>query len=132
MASIVNGAQIVMENGLCQIIKDGKIALSAKEQGGVFQVMTASVTKPEKENNTLNDYHRRCGHTNFKTIRLMSKTSILPRIEERRGQTNEVCQTCLKGKMTRTAIPKFSDTKTREPGELVYSDLCGLMRTRSI
>jgi hypothetical protein len=77
MASAVNGARIVMENGLCQIIKDNKIALSAKKQGGVFAIMAVLVIEPEEENNTLIDYHRRCSHTNLKTIRLMSRTCIL-------------------------------------------------------
>lgn len=75
---------------------------------------------------------RRWGHTNFKTIWLMSRTGILPPIKEQRGQTDEVCQICFKDKMTRTATPKFSDTKTQELGELVYNDLCGSMRTCSI
>jgi hypothetical protein len=132
IASAVNGAKIVMENGFCQIIKNGKIALSAKKRGGVFRVMAASATEPETKKNSFKDYHRRCGHASPRIIRLMSKTGILPPIKERQGQTSKVCQTCLKGKMTRTAIPKLSDTKTQEPGDLIHIDLCGPMRTRSI
>lgn len=36
MASIVNEAKIVIQNGLCKIIKDGKVALSVKKWGGVI------------------------------------------------------------------------------------------------
>jgi hypothetical protein len=131
-ASAINGAKIVMENGFCQIIKNGKIALSAKKRGGVFRVMAASAIESKTKKKSFKDYHRRCGHANPRIIRVMSKIAILPPIEERQGQTSKVCQTCLKGKMTRTAIPKPSNTKTRESGNLIHSDLCGPMRTRSI
>lgn len=47
MASAISGAKIVIENGLCQVMNDGKIALNAKKQRRVFRVMVASVTEPE-------------------------------------------------------------------------------------
>lgn len=94
--------------------------------------MDASITKLEEEKSTLKDFHRRCSNTNLKTIRLMSRTKILPPIEERQGQTNKVCQICFKGKIIRTAIPKLSDSKTQERDKLIYSDLCGPIRTQSI
>lgn len=36
MASTVSGAKIVMENGSCQVMKDGEIVLIAKKGGGIF------------------------------------------------------------------------------------------------
>ena len=35
------------------------------------------------------------------------------------------CECCIKAKMTRTPIPKVSDTKTTEILELLHTDLCG-------
>jgi hypothetical protein len=58
MASVVSGAKVVMENGLCQVIKDERVALSAKKQGGVFRAMAASVTELEKGGNDLVDYRQ--------------------------------------------------------------------------
>jgi hypothetical protein len=57
MASVVSGAKIVMENGFCQVMKDGKVGLSAKKRGDVFWVMAASVPESEKGGNNLVDYH---------------------------------------------------------------------------
>lgn len=57
MASALSGAKIVMENGLCQVMKDERVALSAKKQKEVFRVMAALVTELEKEGNNLVDYH---------------------------------------------------------------------------
>lgn len=57
MASAINGAKILMENNLCQVIKDGRIALSAKKQGGVFWIMAATVSELERKDNVLVNYY---------------------------------------------------------------------------
>lgn len=36
MASTVNGAKVIIENGLCQVIKDKRVAFNTKKRGGVF------------------------------------------------------------------------------------------------
>lgn len=113
-------------------MKDRKVALSAKKQGGVSQMMAMAVTKLEDKRSTLVDHHQQYRHTNLTTIWFMRKTGILPPIEERQDLTDNICQTCLKGKMTTTAIPKLSNTKLRKSGELVHTNLCGPMRTGSI
>jgi hypothetical protein len=119
MASAIKRGRIMMDNGSSQVMKDGKVALSAKKWGGIFQVMVASVTQPKEEDNAFVNYHRQCGHMNFKTIRLMSKTSILPPMKEQWDQTDNVYQMDIKGKMTITGILKLSTTKTRKPSKLV-------------
>lgn len=113
-------------------MNNGRVALNAKKRGGVFWVMVVLVIKLKGEGNVLIDYYRRWGYTNYRTILLMCKTDILPPIKERRDHVNNICQTCLKRKMTRTIIPRQSDTETREPRELVLSNLCKPMKTRSI
>lgn len=79
------------ENGLCQVMKDRRVALSAKKRGGVFWVMTELVTGSEKRGNDLVDYHPRCGHTNYRVIQLMSMINIMPPIEEERDHVDDVC-----------------------------------------
>lgn len=131
IASAISGNKIVMENGLCQVMKNGRFALSAKKKG-IFWIMATLVTEPEGEGNVLVDYNCRCRHTDYRTIYLMCKTGILPSIKEQRDHTNNFCHACLKGKMTRTVIPKLSNLKTRKQGESIHSNLCGPMKTRSI
>lgn len=43
MASTINGAKIIIKNDLCQEIKDGRVALSAKKHG-VFWLMAATIS----------------------------------------------------------------------------------------
>lgn len=57
IASRVNGAKIIIENGLCQVMKNNRVALNAKKWGGVFQVMAALIIEPEEERNVIVNYH---------------------------------------------------------------------------
>jgi hypothetical protein len=130
-ASAMIGVKIVMENGECKVMKLGRVALTARKRGGVFRVVAATACE-EHEEGEIVDFHRRCGHTNFKTIVMMSKSGILPPIKGQRTSPDAPCQTCMKGKMTRAPIPKKSMSKSEDAGDLIHSDLCGPMRTRSI
>jgi hypothetical protein len=133
MASAINGVKIVMENGLCHVMKGGEVALSAKKHGGVFRVMAAMATDEQLgKGGDLIDYHRRCGHMNFRTILQMGKMGILPPIREQAELSDSDCQTCMKDKMIRAVIPEQSSGKRKEAGQLIHSDLCGPMRTRSL
>lgn len=57
MALPITEAKTIIENGLCHVIKNDRLALSAKKRRGVFWIMVALVTKPEEEENVLIDYH---------------------------------------------------------------------------
>jgi len=48
------------------------------------------------------------------------------------GKVNRKCEACVQGKMHRIPFPKKSDKKTRQPLELVHSDLCEPMNVGSI
>lgn len=86
----------------------------------------------EQEEGEFIDYYRWCKHTNLKTILFMSKTKILFYIKERQDSIDDSYQTCIKGKMTKTAIPKRSHTGTHKPSEWIFSNLCNPMQTCSI
>lgn len=55
MASKVNGAKIIMENGLYQVMKNKKVALSAKKTGR--DDLGNGRIGPKGEENVLVDYH---------------------------------------------------------------------------
>jgi len=125
------GVRVVMEDGACKIFQANQEVIAANRDGGVFRVM--AVAAQEHADGDIVDLHRRCGHTNFRTINLMSQLGILPRIETFGGDPlTKACELCLKGKMTRTVIPKTGRKRKSEPGDVIHSDLCGPMRTRSI
>ena len=52
----------------------------------------------------------------------------LPRIDP---ETVEQCETCIKGKQTRTSFKSKNEVSTKKPLELLHMDLCGPMKTLS-
>ena len=127
------GVKVVMEDGACRVTRDGKEAIIARNHGGIFRIAAATAhTKPTAADASVMNLHRRCGHVNFRTIGLMSKMGILPQVEIDEATTGTQCETCLKGKMTRTAIPTKATEKVTQLGDIIHSDLCGPMRTRSL
>lgn len=69
-------------------------------------------------------WHLRLGHLNFDGLRLLSKKKMLkwlPSIDH----PNEVCESCVLGKHTRTNFTRQSSWRARKPLELVHTDICG-------
>ena len=139
VAASTHDTEVIIKDEICKILQGGKEAIRAKKQHGVFRIQAsaAQVQSPPEQNRKLNlmDLHRKCGHTNFATIGLMIKQGILPKVTSKDDglrKSGDSCSVCLKGKMTRTIIPKKAQKRQTSPGELIHSDLCGPMRTQSI
>ncbi|UYV68602.1 hypothetical protein LAZ67_6000178 [Cordylochernes scorpioides] len=76
-------------------------------------------------------WHSRFGHLNLQDLKKLKMQNIvygLPNFDVK----NFNCEVCLKGKQTRLPFQKESFTRSREPLELVHTDICGPMRTKSL
>ena len=76
VASAKAGVKVVLENDTCKVRSKEKVAMTAGKHGGMFRITAATATEERK--GAIVDYHRRCGHTNYKTIAAMIKMGILP------------------------------------------------------
>ncbi|TQD85937.1 hypothetical protein C1H46_028483 [Malus baccata] len=71
-------------------------------------------------------WHRRFGHLNYDSLRLLQERSIvygLPYLKE----YNQVCEGCATGKAHREAFSKEQKWRAKLPLELVHTDVCGPM-----
>ncbi|KAI3669699.1 hypothetical protein L6452_41042 [Arctium lappa] len=69
-------------------------------------------------------WHARLGHLNFDSIKQMTQKKLvegIPNISHK----NQVCNACLLGKHSRAPFPNQTNTKSIEPLNLVFGDLCG-------
>ena len=130
MVGSKKGAKVVIENGICKVMIGNEVAIVAVRQDGVFRVHAKSAGAIDAEADIL-ELHRRCGHASFSTVLTMSKQGILPPVR-RDANVEPFCEICLQGKMTRTEIPKKSRKLSSRPGDLIHTDVCGPMRTRSL
>ena len=135
------GAEIVFTKNRCKISVKGRTLFNVPRENGVFRLRlgatsAAAMRNPESAMaafgaRSSKELHRRYGHINGDTRALMSKAGIIAKMADT-ADPRRACEVCLKGKMTRTAIPKVSTRQPTDPGALVHNDLCGPMRTPSI
>ena len=74
--------------------------------------------------------HRRMGHMNFDNLVKFSKKGAVRNFPKIIKPPNRVCRHCLHGKQTRT-IFKVKEHTTSHPLEIIHTDLCGPIRTKS-
>ena len=76
-------------------------------------------------------WHKRLGHYHLQGMRRMMQYGAvrgLPNIPI----TNSPCSSCISGKQSRKSIPKTKSTMSTSLLQLVYSDVAGLFRVRSL
>ena len=116
-----------------QIHHNGKIVMSVRRTNGMFRFFAKDLQQTESAVAMVSivDLHRRCGHSNYTTVKNMINDGILTRPNEK-TKIPETCVVCSKGKMTRSRVPKHGSNVKRQIGELIHGDICGPMRTRSL
>lgn len=79
--------------------------------------------------NCIHQWHRRLGHRDPEAIRKMCNEKLVEGLNIVGCGIKEICESCVKGKMTRLSFPRQSMTKSTAPLELIHSDVCGPMQT---
>lgn len=80
----------------------------------------------EHKSNCIHQWHRTLRHRNQEAIMKMYKERLVENMEIVDCGIKEMCNTCMKGKLTRLPFPKKSFTKSLAPLELIHSDVCSL------
>jgi hypothetical protein len=92
-------------------------------------VPTANLTTAKPTNVTL--WHERLGHlsmNNIKKLEGMVKGISL----DHKCDTEKICKGCMEGKQHRLPFPQATTNKTSELLQIVHSDVCGPMQTKSL
>jgi transposase InsO family protein len=76
-------------------------------------------------------WHRRLGHINFDNLVKISKLGVVRNLPKIIKPSNSICKHRQLGKQTRTSF-KTKEHSSSKPLELVHTDLCGPMRTKSL
>lgn len=77
----------------------------------------------------IHELHRKMGHRDPAAIRKMISDGSIENIEIIECGIKEVCDVCMKGKMSRLPFPKKSMNESSAVLDLIHTDVCGPMRT---
>lgn len=126
---INNGCEVKFERD--QIYQNNKLILTALHCNNMYilnNVSEAPALLSTTDERDINLWHLRMGHLNFSDLQKI--TDSVEGVElSKKG--NQVCTTCLEGKMSRQPF-KNTGTRASELLQLIHSDLCGPMETSSI
>lgn len=94
------------------------------------QVSAANNARGAPPRNSLEDWHRRMGHLNVKSLREAIRFGHIEGAQVNNADEDFECDICARGKMSRVPFPKAS-TRKSGPGDIIHSDVCGPMRVES-
>ena len=77
-------------------------------------------------------WHRRYGHLGVKTLQKLARDHLVNEYDFCVSKQIKFCEPCLKGKHRRSQFPPYSERTTTEPLELVHSDVCGKLNSKSL
>lgn len=129
------GFKVIFENNDCVITLNGsKIAVGEfngelyKLKEEPFDLVCAAIDFQEdgKQDYCIHDWHRKLAHRNLNDIRKIEDIHIV------NCKCSNVCESCIKGKMTRKSFPKKAENKTMDILDIVVSDVCGPLQTESV
>lgn len=133
----------------CQIINEtDQIVGSGTKQGNLY-LLECRYTRSADENHEvihinattsgnpktvdLKVWHQRYGHLNSNSLKKLARKNLVEgfnvtNIEEEL----DLCESCIHGKIHRSPFPRGGRILATKPLELIHSDLCGKMNTKSL
>jgi hypothetical protein len=91
----------------------------------------AKLTGFAKNDNCLHTLHRRFGHRDPNSIKLLEKKCLVSGMHIGKCNKTILCDTCIKRKMEILPFPKVSTTKRKSMFDLEHRDWCGPIETQT-
>ncbi|UYV74507.1 hypothetical protein LAZ67_11003722 [Cordylochernes scorpioides] len=113
-----------------------KICIEAYKRNGLYILRQTKYAKTQFtrmciDKNSSEIWHNRFGHLNFDGLKKLQRENLVNGLPKGEFKSITSCETCIRGKQTRLPFPEVSLTKSTEPLQLIHSDICGPMRTKS-
>ncbi|GAB1862403.1 hypothetical protein CAJAP_03482 [Camponotus japonicus] len=126
------GLQVNFTEEMCNIMKDDITVATADPCGNLYRLrfdhkVLMVVNKHRKD--CQHTWHRKLGHRDPEAVKQMKTKDLVSGLEITDCGIRSICETCIKGKMTRRSFPKKSYSNTEEPLHLIHTDVCGPMQT---
>ena len=126
-----SGIDVSFKNGECTGTKNGKLIFTAIKSGNLYSLQLKSSLKvaanvADQKSETLMEWHEKLAHRDLNAVRKLLKDSNVEFID-----STEICESCLKGKQTKTPLAKDASKKDK-PLEMVSTDVWGRARTQSL
>ena len=125
------GTTTSFNNGQCTITNNGRLLAQGFRNKRLYLLSLAQTdhtiaTAAIANAASLQLWHARLGHVHAEGIKRMSTMGIVKGIKLTTTTIPKVCEPCVKGKIHRSPIPKYSDSRATGLLDLVHSDVCDI------
>lgn len=130
------GADVSFADDTCRIRKGGETFIVAKlvQNLWVIEEKGTDYAFLSKRLETAETWHRRFCHAGYEALAKIADGNLVKGMNvsgaKFRERLETVCEPCLQGKQTRLPFPE-SESKSKEPCELIHMDVCGPMPVMS-
>lgn len=131
-----NGYKIILERKQCNIFKDSELKAIVKPYGDLYELNTiekamVTITNSECNKNCIHVWYRRLGYRSLDAIKSLTEKGLAKGIVIKECNKDDICECCMKGKMAKKSFPKESENKTEKPLDLIHTDVCGPLQTKT-
>ena len=132
------GGSIVFENGECSLrTKDGRLVGCGTRQGRLYLLNAQAIVAQEnahiaKVGTSWNDWHRRFGHISISSLETIARKKLVDGFDVDTTTQSTSCDSCIQAKQTVNSFPKEAEGRSKIPGERIFSDVWGKIRTPSL
>ena len=132
-----NGYQVVFSGNDCEILSGGRSITVAVGCGtNLYRLATketACLTTIEDKHieDCQHEWHRKFGHRDIEAIKELVHKDLASGIRIKDCGIRLRCECCVKGKLARKPFPKASENKSTGTLNLIHTDVCGPMRTKT-
>ena len=77
-------------------------------------------------------WHRRYGHLRVKSLQQLARGDLVEGFDYNASNEISFCEPCLKGKHQKSHFPLYSEKRQSKPLELIHSDVCGKLSSKSL
>lgn len=130
------GFHVDIDDKKCEINHRGKQIAVADVKGELYVLLQPKSNKVcavfQHNDQCIHTLHRKMGHRGPKAVRKMiSNDGSIEGLEIVECGIKEVCDVCMRGKMTRLPFPKKSSSESLATMNLIDTDVCGPMHTQT-
>lgn len=116
------------EHGCNVVNKSGNIVAVGDRFGNLYKLKLAEEAKSASlchSDQCRHLWHRRFGHRDVDAVDRMIREKLGRDMKVTECDKQEVCETCLEGKLARKPFPSVVDRKAKKILDIVHTDLCG-------
>ena len=133
-----HGKTVKFESDTCQVLDDGNLVGVGIKFGDLFYLNCEKafpslyVTDVWGQQSVEDTWHHRYGHLRSRNLEKLARDNLVDGFDYDLSRGNSFCQDCVDGKLHRSQFPTTRGKRAKELLDLINSDVCGKIQTRSL